>query len=114
MIEDDIRPSAPVVNVLAKLCHIISTWEIIPSHDSIDAAYKDPEVRQEVYEIEGVRYKEYFVMNSRGMKPFTCRWLPANREPKALVFLYHGYGMESSMHLNERSIYFSFIFNGYY
>ncbi|XP_058213485.1 uncharacterized protein LOC131325312 isoform X2 [Rhododendron vialii] len=97
VIEDDIRPSALVVNVLAKLSHIISAWEIIPSHDSIDAAYKDPEVRQEVYEIEGVRYKEDLVMNSRGMKLFTCRWLPANREPKALVFLCHGYGMESNI-----------------
>lgn len=41
-----------MVNVLAKLCRIISTCEIIPSHDSInDASYKDPEVRQEVINI---------------------------------------------------------------
>ncbi|KAI8553316.1 hypothetical protein RHMOL_Rhmol05G0005600 [Rhododendron molle] len=103
--EDDIRPlAALVVNVLAKLCHIISACEIIPSHDSIDASYKDPEVRQEAYEIEGVRYKEDFVMNSRGMKLFTCRWLPANGEPKALVFLCHGYSMESCISMKGQYI----------
>ncbi|XP_058213486.1 caffeoylshikimate esterase-like [Rhododendron vialii] len=42
------------------------------------------------------------VMNSRGMKLFTCRWLPANGEPKALVFLCHGYGMESSISMKGR------------
>ncbi|KAF7142716.1 hypothetical protein RHSIM_Rhsim05G0006400 [Rhododendron simsii] len=103
-IEDDIRPSTLVVNVLAELCHIISTWEIIPSHDSIDSAYKDLEVRQEVNEIEGVRYKEDFVMNLRGMKLFTCRWLPAKGELKALVFLCHGYGMESSISMKGQYI----------
>lgn len=28
---------------------------------------------------------------------FTCRWLPENEDPKALVFLCHGYAMESSI-----------------
>ncbi|KAF7144371.1 hypothetical protein RHSIM_Rhsim05G0006300 [Rhododendron simsii] len=94
LIEDDIRPSALVVNVLAKLSRIISTWEIIPSHDSIDAAYKDPKVRQEAYKIEGVRYKELFM----------CRWLPVNGEPNALVFLCHGYGMESNISMKGQYI----------
>ncbi|KAI8563795.1 hypothetical protein RHMOL_Rhmol03G0136900 [Rhododendron molle] len=49
------------------------------------------------YEIGGVRYEEEFVLNSRGMKFFTCRWLPANCELKALIFLCHGYAMESSI-----------------
>ncbi|CAL5407192.1 unnamed protein product [Camellia sinensis] len=49
------------------------------------------------YEIEGVRYEEEFILNSRGMKLFTCRWLPANHEPKALIFLCHGYAMECSI-----------------
>ncbi|CAA3021128.1 caffeoylshikimate esterase-like [Olea europaea subsp. europaea] len=35
-------------------------------------------------------------MNSRGMKLFTCRWLPVHCEPKALIFLCHGYAMEST------------------
>ncbi|KAI8562221.1 hypothetical protein RHMOL_Rhmol03G0017800 [Rhododendron molle] len=47
-IEDDIRPPALVVNVMTKLCRIIPTWGMIPSHDDIDAAYRDPKVRQEV------------------------------------------------------------------
>lgn len=38
------------------------------------------------------------MLNSRGMKMFTCRWLPLNDpNPKALVFLCHGYAMESSV-----------------
>lgn len=37
------------------------------------------------------------MLNSRGMKLFTCRWLPADQEPKALIFLCHGYAMECSI-----------------
>ncbi|XP_058213480.1 uncharacterized protein LOC131325309 isoform X2 [Rhododendron vialii] len=48
MMEDDIRPSTLAVNVLTKLCCIIPIWKIINSHESIDAAYKGREVRQEV------------------------------------------------------------------
>ncbi|CAL5322423.1 unnamed protein product [Camellia sinensis] len=48
-------------------------------------------------EIGGVRYEEEFILNSRGVKLFTCRWLPANSEPKALIFLCHGYAMECSI-----------------
>ncbi|KAL8100982.1 caffeoylshikimate esterase-like [Apium graveolens] len=42
-----------------------------------------------------VEYYEEYVRNSRGVKLFTCRWLPVS-SPKALVFLCHGYGMECS------------------
>ena len=28
---------------------------------------------------------------------FTCRWLPEKKDPKALIFLCHGYAMESSI-----------------
>nr|GMD52830.1 caffeoylshikimate esterase-like [Ipomoea batatas] len=31
------------------------------------------------------------------MKLFTCRWLPTTCEPKALIFLCHGYAMECSV-----------------
>lgn len=34
---------------------------------------------------------------SNGLKLFTCRWLLENQQPKALVFLCHGYAMESSI-----------------
>ncbi|KAG8376742.1 hypothetical protein BUALT_Bualt09G0095400 [Buddleja alternifolia] len=44
-----------------------------------------------------VKYEEEYIENSRGMRLFTCRWLPANNEPKALIFLCHGYGMECSI-----------------
>ncbi|KAE9451392.1 hypothetical protein C3L33_16709, partial [Rhododendron williamsianum] len=45
-------------------------------------------------EIGGVRYEEEYILNSRGMKLFSCRFLPANHEPKALIFLCHGYAAE--------------------
>ncbi|CAN1257746.1 Monoglyceride lipase [Linum perenne] len=48
-------------------------------------------------EAEGVRFDEEFILNSRGMKLFTCKWLPIGQEPKALIFLCHGYAMESSI-----------------
>ncbi|KAK4396540.1 hypothetical protein Sango_1490600 [Sesamum angolense] len=45
----------------------------------------------------GVKYEEEYIVNSRGLKLFTCRWVPADAEPKALIFLCHGYGMECSI-----------------
>uniref|UniRef100_A0A1D1ZFF7 Monoglyceride lipase n=1 Tax=Anthurium amnicola TaxID=1678845 RepID=A0A1D1ZFF7_9ARAE len=39
---------------------------------------------------------EEFVLNSRGLKLFTCRWVP-EKDPIALVFLCHGYAMECSV-----------------
>lgn len=43
-----------------------------------------------------VTYEEEYILNARGFKLFTCRWLP-NGEPKALVFLCHGYAMDCSI-----------------
>ncbi|CAL9039872.1 caffeoylshikimate esterase-like isoform X1 [Musa acuminata AAA Group] len=44
-----------------------------------------------------VEYREEYIRNSRGVRLFTCRWLPtSSSSPKALVFLCHGYGMECS------------------
>lgn len=51
-------------------------------------------------ETGSVRYEEEFILNSRGMKLFTCRWLP-NSEPKALIFLCHGYAMECSISMRD-------------
>ncbi|CAH9065403.1 unnamed protein product [Cuscuta europaea] len=48
-------------------------------------------------ENNSVTYEEEFVLNSRGMKLFTCKWLPGQSEPKALIFLCHGYAMECSV-----------------
>lgn len=48
-------------------------------------------------ETSSVKYEEEFILNSRGLKLFTCRWLPANREPKGLIFICHGYAMECSI-----------------
>ncbi|MFS7957823.1 hypothetical protein Hanom_Chr07g00670911 [Helianthus anomalus] len=44
-----------------------------------------------------VKYDEEFITNSKGKKLFTCRWIPVDSEPKALVFLNHGYAMECSV-----------------
>ncbi|CAN1257743.1 Caffeoylshikimate esterase [Linum perenne] len=55
-------------------------------------------------EAEGVRFDEEFILNSRGMKLFTCKWLPIGQEPKALIFLCHGYAMESSITMDSTAI----------
>ncbi|GAB2286713.1 hypothetical protein Dimus_021108 [Dionaea muscipula] len=55
-----------------------------------------------------IKYEEEFVSSRKGgLKLFTCRWLPplaagaggdhGAGEPKALVFLLHGYAMDSSI-----------------
>lgn len=47
-----------------------------------------------------IKYEEEYITTSRGVKLFTCRWLPVddhNIKPKALIFLCHGYGMECSI-----------------
>ncbi|CAF2111899.1 unnamed protein product [Brassica oleracea var. botrytis] len=52
-----------------------------------------------------VKYGEDYVLNSRGMKLFTCSWRPEEQqEPKAMIFLCHGYGMESSITMNSTAI----------
>ncbi|KAM7270444.1 hypothetical protein ACFE04_029658 [Oxalis oulophora] len=51
-----------------------------------------------------VKYDEEFIVNSRGFKLFTCRWTPTQQEPKALIFLCHGYAMECSITLNSSAI----------
>ncbi|KAF7820468.1 caffeoylshikimate esterase-like [Senna tora] len=48
-----------------------------------------------------IKYEEEFIVNSRGMRLFTCRWLPVNQEPKALIFICHGYAMECSVTMNS-------------
>ncbi|URE48041.1 60S ribosomal protein [Musa troglodytarum] len=50
---------------------------------------------------ENVRYEEEFIKNPRGQKIFTCKWLPQNKEPKALIFLCHGYAMECSTSMKD-------------
>uniref|UniRef100_A0A453KFM6 Serine aminopeptidase S33 domain-containing protein n=1 Tax=Aegilops tauschii subsp. strangulata TaxID=200361 RepID=A0A453KFM6_AEGTS len=46
----------------------------------------------------GYEYEEESVQNSRGMKLFTCRWLPPKGQiVKAHVFLCHGYAVECSV-----------------
>ncbi|KAJ6357809.1 hypothetical protein OIU78_005612 [Salix suchowensis] len=55
-------------------------------------------------EIGNVMYDEEFILNSRGLKLFTCKWIPINQEPKALVFICHGYAMECSITMNSTAI----------
>ncbi|KAG0469143.1 hypothetical protein HPP92_018471 [Vanilla planifolia] len=51
-----------------------------------------------------VKFEEEFILNYRGVKLYTCRWTPANRNPKALVFLCHGYAMECSISMRVTGI----------
>ncbi|KAL8166793.1 hypothetical protein V2J09_008292, partial [Rumex salicifolius] len=44
-----------------------------------------------------INYEEGFITNKRGLKLFTCKWIPQETEPKALVFLLHGYATECSI-----------------
>ncbi|KAL6592822.1 hypothetical protein ACP70R_049274 [Stipagrostis hirtigluma subsp. patula] len=46
---------------------------------------------------DDIKYEEEYISNARGMKLFACQWIPSNNEPKALVFLCHGYAMECSI-----------------
>ncbi|KAG6555390.1 hypothetical protein Mapa_002616 [Marchantia paleacea] len=48
-----------------------------------------------------VQYQEAYIVNDRGMKQFVCSWQPADQEPKALVFMCHGYGMECSVYMKD-------------
>ncbi|KAK4273222.1 hypothetical protein QN277_021665 [Acacia crassicarpa] len=49
------------------------------------------------------QYQEGYRRNSRGVRLFTCKWLPPS-SPKALVFLCHGYGMECSRYMRESGV----------
>ncbi|XP_054786347.1 caffeoylshikimate esterase-like [Prosopis cineraria] len=48
-----------------------------------------------------IRYEEEFIMNSRGMKLLTTRWVPMEREAKGLIFICHGYAMECSITMSS-------------
>lgn len=48
-----------------------------------------------------IKYQEEFVSNSRGMKLLASEWIPVNQNPKALIFLCHGYAMECSITMNS-------------
>ncbi|KAL8093331.1 caffeoylshikimate esterase-like [Apium graveolens] len=50
-----------------------------------------------------VTYEEEYITNSRGLKLFTCKWLPES-EPKALVFLCHGYAMDCSISMRGAAL----------
>ncbi|KAK1286652.1 hypothetical protein QJS10_CPB20g00866 [Acorus calamus] len=47
--------------------------------------------------MDSIRYQEEFILNSRGLNLFTCKWLPKDQEPKALIFICHGYAVECSI-----------------
>ncbi|XVE99453.1 hypothetical protein REPUB_Repub03eG0198900 [Reevesia pubescens] len=53
---------------------------------------------------ENVNYNEAFIINSQGLKLFTCKWTPVNKEPKALIFICHGYAMECSITMSSTAI----------
>ncbi|KAL4012313.1 hypothetical protein IC575_029411 [Cucumis melo] len=55
-------------------------------------------------QLDGLTYEEEFILNSRGMNLFTCKWLPKDKEPKALIFICHGYAMECSITMNSTAV----------
>ncbi|XP_051221822.2 caffeoylshikimate esterase-like [Lolium perenne] len=46
-------------------------------------------------------FRMEFIMNSRGIKLFTCGWKPCNLEPKALIFICHGIAAECSVSMRD-------------
>ncbi|KAK4784330.1 hypothetical protein SAY86_018698 [Trapa natans] len=55
-------------------------------------------------EVQTVKYEEIYISNSRGLKLFTCQWLPLDRDAKALIFICHGYAMECSITMKSTAI----------
>ncbi|XWS66075.1 hypothetical protein CRYUN_Cryun05aG0169200 [Craigia yunnanensis] len=53
---------------------------------------------------ENVNYEEAFITNFQGLRLFTCKWIPMNKEPKALIFICHGYAMECSITMSSTGI----------
>ncbi|GMI87065.1 hypothetical protein like AT2G39420 [Hibiscus trionum] len=53
---------------------------------------------------ENVNYQEEFITNSQGLKLFTCKWIPKKDEPKALIFICHGYAMECSITMSSTAM----------
>lgn len=50
------------------------------------------------HDVDDHEYQEEFIINSRGMRLFTCRWMPKpSKAIKALVFICHGYAVECSV-----------------
>ncbi|KAK4279458.1 hypothetical protein QN277_011239 [Acacia crassicarpa] len=47
-IADEMKPSPLVIKILTALSNIIPTWKLIPTQDIIDAACKDPKVREQI------------------------------------------------------------------
>ncbi|KAJ3669166.1 hypothetical protein LUZ60_011116 [Juncus effusus] len=54
--------------------------------------------------MEHLKYEEEFISNSRGIRLFTCKWLPLETKPKALIFLLHGVAAECSVSLQGTAI----------
>lgn len=55
-------------------------------------------------EADNIVYDEGHINNSRGLKLFTCQWRPKNQNPKALIFICHGYAMECSITMKSTAI----------
>ncbi|KAJ7565176.1 hypothetical protein O6H91_02G051200 [Diphasiastrum complanatum] len=51
-----------------------------------------------------IKYQEDYRENSRGMRLFTCSWIPANQDIKALVCLCHGYAVECSVFMKGTGV----------
>ncbi|XVE75259.1 hypothetical protein DITRI_Ditri12bG0080900 [Diplodiscus trichospermus] len=53
---------------------------------------------------KNINYEEAFITNSQGIKLFNCKWIPMNKDPKALIFICHGYAMECSITMSSTAI----------
>ncbi|KAJ7531235.1 hypothetical protein O6H91_14G055000 [Diphasiastrum complanatum] len=49
-------------------------------------------------------YEEEYIQNSRGVKFFTCRWLPEDQPIRGVVCLCHGYGVDCSIYMKGSGV----------
>lgn len=72
------KPNPVVISVLSKLSGVIPTWKIIPGQDIIETAFKQPEVRKQVFSplFSGNNIESYTYMCNDIVK-----WLKVRENP---------------------------------
>jgi len=62
--------------------------------DSVTNVFGMPE--EEYYRLKEVRHATETFKNSRGLQMFAQSWFPEDKKLRAIMFLFHGYGTDSS------------------
>lgn len=62
---------------------------------------------EEYYALKGVRNERKFIDSGRGLQLFTQSWLPLKQPLKALIFMVHGYGNDTSWTFQNTAMLFT-------